>query len=141
MQVRKIILTVCLGAMSLSHAHAGFNFLNRMIMGKNGITPTDESFEINWYQPEWIQSPKPEISREDFYYLRNVIGQDFYFAEIEFQVDVQGNVVDAKILSSNGVTFKNQEILRAALAAKVEPKFKQGTVFPFTFKAPFYFSH
>lgn len=141
MQVRKMIFTVCLSAISLSHAYAGFNVLNRMIMGKNGITPADASFEVNRYQPEWITPPKPLFRTEDFEYLREVLKQDFYFSEIEFQVDAQGNVLDAKILSSNGVTFKNQEILRAALAAKMKPKFKQGTVFPFTFKAPFYFSH
>lgn len=140
MKTKKILFILLLGSSFCNPTYAGFNFLNRLIMGNNEVTLNDGSKAPN-LQPDWFISPKPNFSREDFEYLRNVLKHDFYFAEIEFQVDAQWNVLDAKLLSTNGVKFKNEEILKAARLAKLKYDFKEGTKFPFKFKSSFYFSH
>jgi len=54
---------------------------------------------------------------------------------------INNNVLDVKLLTTNGVKFKNEEILKAARLAKVKYAFKEGIKFPFKFKSSFYFSH
>ena len=138
-RVKKLIFIFLIAIMFHQSTYAGFNFLNRLVMGKNGMTVDEDVFHTPNLQPEWIKSPKPQFSREDFEYLRHVLGHDYYFAEIEFLVDEQGNVLDAQLLSTNGIHFKDEEILKAAQTAKMKYDFKQNTQFPFRFKSSFYF--
>ncbi|WP_335956500.1 energy transducer TonB [Acinetobacter bereziniae] len=124
--------------LSLQPAYA-YNFINRLIMGKNGMVVDKDEFFTPRIQPEWIVPVSPQFSPEDAEYVHQTAKQTNYFVELEFWVNEKGDVIDAQILNANLADFKTEEILSAAKKAKMTYNFKPNTHFPFRFISSFYF--
>ncbi|MDR0235049.1 energy transducer TonB [Acinetobacter sp.] len=135
----KIMALIFLTALSSLHAAYAYNFINRLIMGKNGMVVDEDVFFTPRIQPEWIVPVSPQFSPEDAKYVHQTAKQANYFVELEFWVNEKGDVIDVQILNANVADFKTEEILSAAKKAKMTYNFKPNTHFPFRFISSFYF--
>lgn len=72
--------------LSLQSAYA-YNFINRLIMGKNGMVVDKDEFFTPRIQPEWIVPVSPQFSHEDAEYVHQTAKQTNYFVELEFWVN------------------------------------------------------
>lgn len=138
MQNKLTALILIILISSLQSAYA-YNFINRLIMGKNGMVVDKDEFYTPRIQPEWVIPVNPHFSAEEIEYVHKTLNKEHYFVELEFWVNENGNVIDVNILDANITDFKTDEILNAAKKAKMTYNFKPDTRFPFRFITSLYF--